>query len=74
MIGDVCSHPATQCMSKKLLVDYSKSKIGPNFLRMFQSMERMQPLRDLVGNSNGRLNYDDVDALVEEANKLARGA
>lgn len=72
MIGDVCAYPATQCFSKILLRDFSGSTMDPSFIRMFQTMEGMLPVRCMVINTNGALNHDDVAALIAEANKMAR--
>lgn len=66
MIGDIVSYPALQHMSKKLLRDFSTSTMGENFIRMFQSMELMSPLRMKVTLGEGSVNWDDVDDLIKE--------
>jgi beta-glucosidase len=71
MIGDVCSYPPTAGMSKKLRRDFTGSPMQATFILMFQEMERMLPIRSKVALSDGSFTHDDVDALVEEANRLS---
>ncbi|KPA86160.1 putative glycoside hydrolase family 3 [Leptomonas pyrrhocoris] len=71
MIGDVCSYPPTASMAKKLCRDFTGSPMQPSFIHMFQEMERMLPIRSKVAFSAGSFTFDDVEALVEEANRLS---
>ena len=71
MIGDVCFYPPTACMTKKLRRDFTGSPMQPSFILMFQEMELMLPIRSKVALSDGSFTFDDVEALVEEANRLS---